>query len=75
LLLKLQELLNKTVEDWEKLRLPYIELIKWSTLSAEEKKKWLEFYNQPNPEINLSEGENHANQTQKHPQTNEPWPA
>jgi len=60
---------NRTEADWEEHRLRRIELIQWSTLI--EKTKWLEFYNQPSPDINLSEGENHARQTQEHPQTNE----
>ena len=29
LLARLQNLLNQTADDWEKLRLPYLELIKW----------------------------------------------
>ena len=47
LLIKLQDLLNKTAEDWEDLQLPYIELIKWSKLPEEEKEKWLEIYSKP----------------------------
>jgi len=66
-----QDVLQKTIANWEEHSLRRIELIQWSKLSDSEKEKWLEFYNKPSPNINLNEGENHAHQTQEHPQTNE----
>ncbi|MDZ7361630.1 MAG: hypothetical protein ONB46_13035 [candidate division KSB1 bacterium] len=66
-----QDLFNKPPADWEEHRLRRIELIQWSNLPDSDKEKWLEFYNQPSPNINLSKEENHARQTQEYPQTNE----
>lgn len=66
-----QDVFNRTAADWEEHRLRRIELIKWSKLPDPDKEKWLEFYNKPRPNINLNEGENHASQTQEHPQTSE----
>jgi|GEM_PF-6204685 len=68
LLAKLQGHLNKSTEDWEKLRLPYLELIQWSNLPDAEKEKWLELYNKPTSGINITEGDDYARQTPEHPQ-------
>jgi hypothetical protein len=66
LLAKLQGHLNKSAEDWEKLRLPYTELIQWSKLSDAEKEKWLELYNKPISR-NGAEGDDYARQTPEYP--------
>jgi hypothetical protein len=67
-----QDVFNQTLANWQEHRLRRIELVQWSKLSDSEKKKWLEFYNQPSPNLNLSEGEYHADQTQKHPDAHNP---
>jgi len=67
-----QDVLQKTIANWEEHRRRRIELIQWSKLSDSEKKKWLEFYNKPSPNINLSEGEYHADQTQECPDGRSP---
>jgi hypothetical protein len=56
--------------DWEEHRWRRIELIQWSKLP--DKEKWLEFYNEPSPNINLSEGEYYASQTHEHPDGRSP---
>lgn len=66
-----QDALNKTTAIWEEHRLRRIELIKWSNLPDSDKEKWLEFYNEPSPNINRKEAENYANKTQEHPQENQ----
>jgi hypothetical protein len=71
LLAKLQGHLNKSPEDWEKLRLPCTELIQWSKLPDAEKEKWLELYNKPMSCLNITEGDNYARQTPEHPQENQ----
>jgi hypothetical protein len=68
LLGKLRGDLNKSADDWEKLRLPYIELIQWSKLPDAEKEKWLELCNKPMSRIHITEGDDYARQTPEHPQ-------
>jgi hypothetical protein len=72
LLARLRNFLDQTAEGWEKLRLQYLELIKWSNLPDQEQEKWLELYSQPRPRTNLIEGAEYASQTQEHPQESQP---